>query len=165
MKTEPGFDQIVREFGPMIERLVCSYEADASLAEELVQEIHLALWRALPTFRGAASLRTFVARITTNRAITHVAHRMRSPPIVEVDADIPAIDADPEAQVLATLTRSRLFLAVRGLPLAYRQVATLTLEGLTIKETASILGITANAAAIRLSRAKNLLREVMGEVV
>ena len=163
MKTEQTFEQIAREFGPMIRRIVCSYEADASLAEELAQEIYIALWRALPTFRGAASMRTFVARIAINRALTHVARRMKSPRMVEVNADFPTTDADPEAQALASCERSLLVLAVRALPLAYRQVVTLTLEGFATKETATALGITTNAVAIRLSRAKDLLRQRMGE--
>ena len=163
MTTDQTFDRIVREFGPMIKRIASSYEADLSLAEELVQDIHFALWRALPTFRGSSSLRTFVARIAMNRAVTHVARRVRFPPLIEVSADIPANDADPEAQALASSVSSQLFLAVRSLPLAYRQVAALALEGLTAQETANTLGITANAAAIRLSRAKRLLRERMGE--
>lgn len=163
MGTEQTFDQIAREFGPMIGRIVCSYEADASLAEELAQEIYIALWRALPRFRGAASMRTFVARIATNRALTHVARQMRLPPTVEVDADVPTMDANPETQVLASCDRSRLVLAVRTLPLGYRQVATLTLEGLTAREVAETLGISTNAVAIRLSRARFMLRERLGE--
>lgn len=163
METEATFEQIARECGSMINRIVCSYEADASLAEELAQEIHVALWRALPGFRGAASMRTFVARIATNRALTHVARQMRFPPTVEVDADVPTTDANPETQALASIDRSRLVLAVRTLPLSYRQVATLTLEGLTTTEIAATLGITTNAVAIRLSRARNLLRERLGE--
>ena len=163
METEQTFDQIAREFAPMINRIVCSYEANSSLAEELVQEIYLALWRALPSFRGDASMRTFVARIATNRALTHVARQMRLPLTVEVHCDVPATDDNPEIGALAASDRSWLVLAMRRLPLAYRQVATLTLEGLTTKEVAATLGITTNAVTIRLSRAKNLLRESMGE--
>jgi len=63
MATRHDFDQIVREHGAMIRRIAASYEANVHLAEELVQEIHFALWRSLPAFRGDASLRTFVARL------------------------------------------------------------------------------------------------------
>lgn len=163
METELTFDQIAREYGPMISRIVSSYETDKSLAEELVQEIHLALWRALPSFRGAASMRTFVARIATNRALTHVARQMRFPPTVEVDAEYPTTDVDPETRALESRDWSRLISAARTLPFAYRQVAILTLEGLSTTEIAATLGITANAVAIRLSRSRNLLRERLGE--
>lgn len=147
----------------MIKRVACSYEADSSLADELTQEIYLAIWRALPSFRGASSLRTFVARIATNRAVTHVARSVRSPPMVELAADLPTSNDDPETQAAAHSEQARLVWAVRSLPLAYRQAATLTLEGLTPKEIAETLGITTNAVAIRMTRARELLRQRMGD--
>jgi DNA-directed RNA polymerase specialized sigma24 family protein len=54
---------------------------------------------------------------------------------------------------------------VRTLPLAYRQTAILTLEGLTPTEIADVLGISTNAVAIRMSRAKTLLRKLIGETL
>jgi RNA polymerase sigma-70 factor (ECF subfamily) len=53
--------------------------------------------------------------------------------------------------------------AVRDLPLPLRQVAVLTLEGLAPQDIAAVLGITANAVAIRLSRAREALRSRLGE--
>lgn len=147
----------------MIKRIATSYEAKPHLAEDLVQEIYIAIWRALPSFRGDASLRTFVARIATNRAVTHVLRAFKTPLSTELDEKIPAPGYDPESHAIAVDRRAKLTLAVRSLPLAYRQVAMLTLEGLTPQEIADVLGITANAVAIRLSRAKELLRRIMGD--
>ncbi len=147
----------------MIRRIAWSYEADAGLAQELLQEIHFAIWRALPSFQGTASLRTFVARIATNRALTHVSRAMRVPRATMLDAEISGDGDDPERHAVEADRQARLVSAVRNLPLAYRQVATLTLEGLTPREIAETLGVTANAVAIRLSRAKELLRRSLGE--
>src|SRR6266404_365119 len=131
----------------MIKRIAASYEADAHLAEELVQEIYFALWRALPGFRGDSSLRTFVARVATNRAITHVARALKSPPALELSEQIPAPGDNPESQAIAASRQARLMAAVRRLPLATRQSVTLALEGLTPKEIADVLGLTPNAVA------------------
>jgi RNA polymerase sigma factor (sigma-70 family) len=163
VKTRQDFDRIARDHGAMIRRIAASYEADPRLAEELAQEIYFALWRALPGFRGDASLRTFVARIATNRAITHVAHALKSPPSLELSEHIPAPGGNPESQAIVASLQARLLAAVRRLPLAYRQSVTLTLEGLTPKEIADFLGLTPNAVAIRLTRAKQLLRNLMGD--
>jgi RNA polymerase sigma factor (sigma-70 family) len=163
MVTRHDFDQIARDHGAMIRRIAASYEANAHLAEELEQEIHFALWRSLPSFRGESSLRTFVARIATNRAITHVACALRSPPSLELDEQIPAPGEDPESRAIAVSHHTRLIAAVRRLPLSYRQAVTLALEGLTPKEIADFLGITANAVTVRLSRAKDLLRNLLGD--
>jgi RNA polymerase sigma-70 factor (ECF subfamily) len=132
------------------------------LAEELVQEIYFAIWRALPSFRGDATVRTFVARIATNRAVTHVARAMKSVPSLELDEELEAPGASLETQIIAADHQSKLVSAIRALPLAYRQPVLLTLEGFTPKEIADSLGITTNAVAIRMSRAKELLRSLIG---
>jgi RNA polymerase sigma-70 factor (ECF subfamily) len=163
MTTEQVFERIVREQDAMLRRIASSYEAEAHLAEELIQEIYFAIWRALPSFRGDSQLRTFVARIATNRAATHVARALRSPPSLELSEHIPAPGDDPQSQAITIDQQKRLTSAVRRLPLAYRQAATLTLEGLSPKEIASVLGITTNAVAIRMSRAKELLRRLIGD--
>lgn len=164
MKNEPSFDQVAREFGAMIKRIARSHEAKPQLAEELVQDIHLTLWRALPSFRGEASLRTFVARIATNRAVTHVLHAMKTPPADELDDDIPEPGEDPETSAITLDMQARLVAAVRALPLTYRQVALLTLEGFKPQEIADTLGTTANAVSIRLTRAKQMLRTLIGDI-
>ena len=147
----------------MIKRIASSHEAQPPLLEDLMQDIYFAIWRALPSFRGDSSLRTFVARIATNRAVTHVARAVKSPTSLELHEDIPAPGDNPERQAIALNRGERLASAVRSLPLAYRQPAMLALEGLTPTEMAEVLGITTNAVSIRMSRAKALLRRLMGD--
>jgi len=158
-----NFEQMEIEFGPMIRRIAASHEADPSLAEELVQDIWLALWRALPSFREQSSLRTFVARIATFRAITHARDGARHPRQTAMPEDLPAPEPGPEQHAIARDRQARLVTAMRALPLPLRQVALLTLEGLAPQDIAAVLGITANAVAIRLSRAREALRSQLGE--
>ena len=147
----------------MIRRIAATFEADRGLAEELAQDIRFALWAALPAFRQQASLRTFVARVATNRSITHVKRRMRLPPAAELSETLPADEADPEQQAINRDRQHQLLAAMQRLPLSLRQVASLTLEGLGLAEIADVLGLTVNAVTIRLSRAKDALRHTMGE--
>ena len=147
----------------MIARIAASHEARPHLAEELVQEIWFAVWRALPAFRGDSSLRTFVARIAANRAASHVAKAVRTPKAQDADEALVASGDDPEADALARDRSARLLAAVRELPLVSRQTVTLTLEGFGPTEIAASLGISANAVSIRLARAKEHLRRRMGD--
>ena len=163
MTAPASFEEIVREHDSMIRRIASSYEARTHLAQELVQDIYFEIWRALPSYRGNAAVRTFVARIATNRAVTHIARALRVPPSSSLDESIPAPGVGPEGQVIALDRTAKLLAAVRTLPLAYRQTALLTLEGLTPTEIADVLGISTNAVAIRMSRAKALLRELIGD--
>ena len=147
----------------MIARIAASHEARPHLADELVQEIWFAVWRALPSFRGDSSLRTFVARIASNRAATHVAKAVQLPKTDEVGETLPASGDDPESAAVANDRQTRALAAVRELPLVSRQAVTLTLEGFGPGEIAAALGISANAVSIRLSRAKDQLRRRLGD--
>ncbi|MGH9688534.1 MAG: RNA polymerase sigma factor [Candidatus Acidiferrales bacterium] len=161
--SQSAFEEIVRDYGAMIRRIVLSYERAPDLADELVQEIYVAIWRALPSFRGDAAVRTFVARIATNRAVTHVARAMKVPPSIALDDQIPSRKDTPEHLAIARDRRAALMTAVQRLPLTYRQPVMLVLEGLTFDEVGQVLGITSNAVAVRMSRAKELLKNSIGE--
>jgi RNA polymerase sigma factor (sigma-70 family) len=155
------FERLLAEHGPALARVAAAYERRPALREELLQDFAVALWQALPAFRGDASERTFLLRVATNRAMTHLARR--PPATVGLsDADLLADDApSPEAMALAADRSERLFAGVGRLPLALKQVMSLALEGLGPSEIAAVLGITEGNASVRLNRAKSKLREWM----
>jgi RNA polymerase sigma factor (sigma-70 family) len=157
-----AIEALLREHGRMIARIASSYEANREQARDLTQDILLALWRAWPSFRGECSARTFVARIAHHRCVSHVARAARRPVESEIGTELHCDRPSPEALVLEDEAHRRLAAALLRLPLAYRQVATLLLEGFSTGEAADALGITTNAVAIRSSRARMLLRELMG---
>lgn len=162
---EEHFERLMHEHGAGVARLASAYERNTASRDDLVQEIALALWRALPGFRGDCSERTFVFRIAHNRAVTH-AERSRRGATVGLD-DAPEITDDrgsPEMQASTTELRTRLLEAVRAIPLGHRQVITLVLEGLTHAEIADVLGITEANVAVRASRARKELRECLGDI-
>jgi len=161
---EARFNRILAEFGPALSRLAFGYEKIPEVREELTQEIALAIWQALPHFRGECSERTFVYRIAHNRGLTH-AYKRR--PVHEALDDLPQqlepVDPNPhpEERVAISGQRHRLRAAIQRLPLAYRQVVMLMLEDLSQAEIADVLGITAGNVAVRLNRARKALKEAM----
>ena len=68
-------ERVLATHAAALARLAASYESRPALREELLQDIAFALWRALPSFRHEASEKTFVMRIATNRALSHLAGR------------------------------------------------------------------------------------------
>jgi len=157
----PQFESIAREHGPMIARIARSYESNAARADELVQEIFLAVWQALPSFRGDAKMRSFIARIAHNRAISHVAREVRAPRAVPLDDAMPSAAPTPEDVAAASNARAKLERAVQVLPLNQKLVVTLALEGFSPEEVADVLGITPSAASVRLHRAKAALEQML----
>jgi RNA polymerase sigma factor (sigma-70 family) len=160
------FDRILREYGPALSRLAFGYEKAPGAREELTQEIALAIWRALPHFRGECSERTFVYRIAHNRGLTHAYKRQPAhQPLDELPPPLEPIDPrpHPEEQVAITRRRDRLRSAIQRLPLVQRQAIMLTLEELSHAEIAEVLGITENNVGVRLNRARKALKEALEE--
>jgi RNA polymerase sigma factor (sigma-70 family) len=162
MMPAPPFEEVVARHAAMIRRIAAAHEADAGAREDLVQDILFAVWRALPSFRGEAGLRSFIARVAANRAVTHVQKALRRPACTELSGDLAASDASPETHAIGLDETARLLAAVRALPIGLREPALLALEGLSQTEIAGVLGVTPNAVAIRMSRARLALRKLIG---
>jgi RNA polymerase sigma factor (sigma-70 family) len=158
---EQHFDRLLAANGPALTRLAASYTNTFADRDDLLQEIAMAIWQAWPRFRGDCSERTFLFRIAHNRAIAYLA-RARSQGLGftrEIEVHDPA--PDPESGLAQEQKAERLRRAVHRLPLAYRQAVTLTLEGMGYAEVAQVLGISESNVGVRLTRARQILRELL----
>ena len=141
-------------------RLAASYTNSPSDRDDLFQDIALAIWKALPGFRGESAERTFIFRIAQNRAITFIAQRWpQSAP--EEQIDLPDPRPNPESGFAKEQQEVRLFEAIHRLPIESRQVITLMLEDMTYSEIAAVLGISESNVGVRLNRARQMLRQSM----
>ena len=102
-----------------------SYEADAALRRELIQDILLAIWVALENFRGEPSLKTFAASIAQKRCISHVTKRAREPRQVELPADLFSALPPPDEIVLRNDQKRRLVESIQSLPIPQREAIVL----------------------------------------
>ena len=159
--SESDFAEIACVHGALIGRIARSYAANAARAEELAQDIYVSVWQALPRFRGDASMRTFVARIAHNRAISHVAREAKAPRLVALDDGIAAAVVSPEDAIERADLRAKLEAAVQRLPVNQKLVVTLALEGFSPEEIAAVLGVNVSAATVRLHRAKAALQAML----
>ena len=158
---EHQFDRLLTENKFALVRLAGGYTNSASDRDDLLQNIALSIWQALPGFRGECSERTFVFRIAHNRAITYLARNRSRFAVVEDDLELPDTGLNPEAALVREEQEGRLAGAVRALPIPYRQVVLLMLEDMEYNEIALILGISESNVGVRLSRARQMLRKIM----
>jgi RNA polymerase sigma-70 factor (ECF subfamily) len=161
-EREAHYLRLVQEHEQAIRRLATSYEREPERRQDLVQDIWLALWKALPSFRADCSERTFVFRIAHNRGVTHIQHWKRRR-TEELDEDAPVVDerVDPEGDAIKRQRQARLLAAVLLLPLGLRQVVVLALEGLAHRDIGEVLGLTENNVAVRLTRARAALAQLL----
>lgn len=161
MSKRPRFDDLVTEFQVMVARICASYERDRELARDLAQDVWFAVWRALPGWRGEASLKTFVARIAQFRAIAHATRHAKQPRTGELPVDLVDRAPLPDTAAMTSAQRGSLLAAVQRLPMTYRQPVVLMLEDFSPSEIAALLGLSANVVGVRLNRARGLLRDLM----
>ncbi|HEY6372642.1 MAG TPA: sigma-70 family RNA polymerase sigma factor [Candidatus Sulfotelmatobacter sp.] len=123
--------------------------------------------RRCPRFRGECSERTFAFRIAHNRGITYLA-RARSQASGSIsrsikDAEIEVHDPapGPESDLAQRQRAGKLRQAMHRLPVAYRQVIMLTLEGWGYREISEVLGISESNVGVRLNRARQILHDLL----
>lgn len=164
-RQETLYESAVVAHGAALERLARSYEADPDKRQDLLQEIHLALWRSLRAFDERCSLRTWVFRVGHNVAATHIVKQRRTfAALVGLDA-VPEIasDADVEEAVDRNVMVERLFALVHSLRPLDRQVVLLYLEDNDAATIGEITGLSTGNVATKISRLKKLLGQRVTE--
>lgn len=132
----------------MLVRFAASFERNRHERDDLVQDIMLAVWQALPGFRGEASLKTFIIGVAHRRCASHVMRAVSRPRYEELDEQW--IDDRPGPDMAAGRNQ--------------QQERLLALEGMRYDEIAALLGISENNVGVRLNRAKAALKERLEEL-
>ena len=159
------YNRLAIEYAAPLARLARAHEADRALQQDLLQEIHLALWRSLPAFKNRCSLRTWVYRVAHNAASTHVlrARRRRSSQLVAIDdIEIASEPADIDADIDEGRALARVAELIQRLKPIDREVIILHLEGLSREEIGEIAGLSFSNVAIKIHRIKQLLARTLG---
>jgi RNA polymerase sigma-70 factor, ECF subfamily len=125
-------------------------------AEEVIQEVFLALFRHLHLDRSRQNLRGWLFRVTHNLALKQRTANQTSRERTAGDASMAEERADPtpgaEEQLSAAQRRNRLLAVVKALPENDQDCLRLRAEGLRYREIAEVLGISLGAVAISLTR-------------
>jgi RNA polymerase sigma-70 factor (ECF subfamily) len=164
-------ERLVARYGARAYRLAMRITRNPADAEEVAQDALWSVIRSIDSFRGDAAFGSWLYRIVANAAcqkLRRTAHQRSEISLDEVlptfheDGPAPAIDDwsprldDP---AIATELRAALTASIDALPPDYRAAVVLRdVEGLSIAETASALGITIANAKTRLHRARLFLR-------
>lgn len=153
------YQQAAAEFGPALDRLARAYEFDPDKRRDLLQDIHVALWRSFATFDGRCSVRTWVYRVSHNAAASHVMRQRRvSGGLVSIE-DLEGMPSTPSGEAAAGRRQAvdKLLALIQQLKPLDRQVILSYLEGLDAAAIGEITGISAVNVATKIHRIKNLL--------
>lgn len=145
----------------LISRIALSYEADPALRRDLVQDILLAIWLALGSYRGDSSLKTFIASIAQKRSISHVTRRAREPRQEGLPDDLISAALMPDEVAVQNDLKKHLIRSIQKLPIPQREAIVLCFEGFSYGEMSEVLGVSTNAVMLRCQRAKAALKVMM----
>lgn len=163
-EQDDWYSRVAAQWGPALQRVARSCEADPDRRRDVLQDMHVAIWKSHTLFDGRCSERTWIYRIATNVAANHVTReRRRNAPLISLDLvdDLPVNDASNTTE--KDLALRKLFDIIDRLGNPDRSVITLYLEGLDAASIGEVTGMTAGAIATRISRIKSLLARLFKE--
>ncbi|PRY37862.1 RNA polymerase sigma factor [Umezawaea tangerina] len=159
-----AFEELYRRTSPWIAVRLRRRCADDQIVAEVMQETYLSVWRAAGAFAGASVDGTAVGWLWTIAARRLIdafrrrAHHAEPPPAAAADAVVPPV----EDEVLAGVVGDDVGDALRQLAPELRQVLqAMVLDGLTVRETAVLLGVPEGTVKTRARRARIAMREAL----
>ncbi|MCC6801081.1 MAG: sigma-70 family RNA polymerase sigma factor [Anaerolineae bacterium] len=133
---------------------------EAHLAEEVLQDVMLVVWRGAAQFRGESAVTTWLLAIARRRAIT--ARQRRAPVEQALDEQTASEDTGPVETLARRSEQSEVRAALRALPGDQRETLELIFyHGLTGPQAAEVLGVAPGTVKSRLHRAKIALERVL----
>ena len=154
------YQDAARTYGAPLERLARAYEADPDIRGDLLQDIHVALWRSFEGFDGRCSTRTWIYRVAHNVGASHIMRqrRTRSEALVGLEEleNLPDATTGPQAADRSQALDRLLDLIQRLKPLD-RHVILSYLEGLDAASIGEITGLSPGNVATKIHRIKAVL--------
>lgn len=175
-RDDQAFRTIMLRYNRRLYRIARGIVRNDADAEDVVQEAYVKAFMHLASFRGESTLATWLGRITINEALGRL--RRRKPALqveyFEVQRSqaqiIPfpqtATTDDPEKTMAQRQILQLVEQATDNLPENFRVVfITRVIEGMSVEETAEILGIQPETVKTRLHRARKLIREQLDKQI
>ena len=158
------YQQAVDAHEQALVRLARAYEWGPDERQDLLQEVHMALWHSFASYDARCSLRTWVYRVAHNAAASHVlrSRRFKALPLIsleEVEAQAGVSARDEIEDVERSDLMVRLMALIQRLKPLDRQVILLYLEGLDAASIGEVTGISARYVATKVCRIKGILAE------
>ena len=130
---------------------------DADLSKDLAQEVFINMWNALENFKGDASYKTWIYRITVNTCLKYIRDR-KDNGRVSMEAIAHHM---PDVSVHADPTYASLYHAIGQLGEIDRLIMMLMLDELSYGEISSIIGISEGNLRVKIHRIKKNLKKIM----
>ncbi len=162
---ETWFKQIVQEHMGIFLKTAHGFTGDAADRNDLVQEMLLSAWQALPAYQpDACKLPTFLYRVAHNRALNWQRSRARYDQKLQRYSEYPHLALADDDSPARQRQLDWLYALIRRLPAADRTLIMLQLDQLSLREIAEITGLSESNVGVRLHRIKHWLSTQKTEI-
>jgi len=172
LAREPNaFRAIIKTHNQLLYRIARGVVRNDAEAEDIVQEAYVSAFAHLDAFRGDSSLATWLSRIVINEALGRLRKGKRMVAMPEnPEAQIIRFPLNPSDDPERTMAQRQILALVEratdSLPDVYRTVfVARVIEGLSIEETADLLGVKPETVKTRLHRARALVRKALDDEI
>ncbi len=163
-----AFERLLDAYETRVYRLALRYTDSVPDAEDVTQEIFLAIYRSIGSFRGQSALSTWIYRVAMNHCLEF--RRKRKWETVPLNEELLLTSSDWRDDPVLSADHGelseRMEEAIRRLSHVHRDVILLhEFQGLTYQEVAAALDVPVGTVKSRLSNALRRLRELLGSYV
>ena len=164
---EAAFEMFADHYIPALHRFAAArLRGQPELTRDLVQTTICRIMERLDSYRGEASLFTWLAACCRNEIAAHFRRQQGRPLLAEIGEEIPATTMDPEESAIETDTRDLVHLTLDRLPPSYASALEWKyLEGEPVEDIARRLHLSAKAAESLLTRARAAFRTTYERLV
>lgn len=156
MNKEQEFLDLLEKHKGILYKVSRMYTDDKESQEDLFQEMLYQLWRSFSSFSGKSKFSTWMYRVVLNTAITSYKKEQQNPKYVAFENNAVIKTEETSSERLDLFYK-----AVQQLSKVEKAVIFLYLENYSHRAIGKQLGLSEGNARVRLSRAKNKLREIL----
>lgn len=157
MSDKQRFELYYNEYQGMVNTLCLGFaKGDRDLADDLIQEAFINVWRALPKFEERSSAKTWIYRICVNTCLLHI-RKNKNKQTETLNQEHTSISDEPDSDK----SYQHLYTAIGQLKELDRIIIMLVLDSIPYEEIGEITGLTEGNVRVKISRAKQKLNKIL----
>ena len=155
---------LYRKYAKKMYGICLSYAADRSMAQDILQDGFIKVFKKIETFREQGSLEGWIRRIITNTALDYMRQKTRNFDYIDENKEVEEEQLDNS--IMEKINSDGIFRIIQQLPHGARTVFNLyAVEGYSHKEIADKLEITEGTSKSQFKRARSLLKELLRDLI
>lgn len=159
-EQQQRFANWLRDHSAIVHHVVNGFAAGDD-RNDLLQEVLLAVWKSVPAFRGQAKPTTYLYRVCHNAALLWIRTEKNYRRRVEQFSAFAPAESVSGPDVLTDERLARLYAAIHQLKPVDRSLILLSLDGLSYRDMAEVLGLSESNVGVKLNRIKSQLTQTL----